>query len=634
VEGIKDALGRLSELSEAELSDLESQIISEFESVEAQELTQQAVDSMTELADALESVREEQGTRAAKQQELQAKAEEAASRVRVPEAETADMGSDEDEEDTDEVPAEDETTEEEEEEAVPVFSESAAADTSAKSEPAAEAQAEETPSPEPVKEAEMSASDQQEQETVEEPAAPEASASVETAPESEASDNTTPTEITSNEETAVAASAADVTVPSTTNSTPVIESASMSITAGADISGITAGTKFENGTAVTDAFIKRLHSLRRVTGGDGERHVVATIHADYPEDRKLYSGDQNNWEKIKSVTSPQALTASAGCAPLETDYSIFGLGDTDRPVRDALAKFNADRGGIRYYPGPSLPDMPADGTGGLGVWNVDGTVTAADGTTDLAGVKPCFTISCPTIEEVTVDAVSACLTFNNLTSRAFPELVEANTNLLMVQQARVTEQYVLDIMADDTATAVTAVAAPDFTVGSAREFLAQIDLVSGAMRYKHRLKDSTPLRVLAPQWLAAMFRADIAMQAPGDGLEALSVADSMIGDALRRRNINIAWSMESNSGAPTPGTTAFPATVEWDIFPEGTWLYLDGGSMDLGVIRDSTLVGSNDYMEFAEEFMGVAAVGNDSWHVTSTLDVSGVAAALFQSTFS
>lgn len=645
MEGIKDALGRLSELNEAELSDLESQIVSEFESVEAQELTQQIVDSMTELADALEAVRTEQGLRSEKQQELQAAAEAAASRIRPPEAEAADM----DEEEGDEEPAADEapTDEDEEETPVPVFSSESKNETTAsvKTEPAAEASVEEAAAEEaPAEEqpAELAAEAPETEEAAPTEAATEAAEAAvetvaeETAPESEAAaEDVTPTE-NKQEETAVAASAADVTVESTKSAAPapILASAKVTVTAGADIAGVTAGSEFADKAAFTEAMTKRLHALRRVTGGDGERHVVASIHAEYPEDRTLYTGDQANWSKIQAVTGDTALVASAGCAPLETQYTIFGVGETDRPVRDALPKFNADRGGLRYYPGASLSQIPTDGTGPIGIWEVGGTVTAADGTTDLSGVKPSFTISCPSVEEVTVEAVSTSLTFNNLTSRAFPELVESNTDLTMVQHARVCEQKLLGGLADATQAAVTATAAPDFSVGSAREFLVQLDLVAGAYRYKHRLSDNQSLRVFAPYWLRDMFRADLAMQSPGDGLEALSVTDALISEGVRRRNINITWSMESVATAPTPGLAAFPATVEWDIFAEGTWLYLDGGSLDLGVIRDSTLVGANDYMEFAEEFFALAPVGNDSWHVTSTLDVAGVAAAYFQDTFS
>jgi hypothetical protein len=122
-----------------------------------------------------------------------------------------------------------------------------------------------------------------------------------------------------------------------------------------------------------------------------------------------------------------------------------------------------------------------------------------------------------------------------------------------------------------------------------------------------------------------MLRADMTLQAPGD--DTLAIADSRINSWLSARNINVAWSMD---GVPGFGVDAdnstldeFPATFQWDIFSEGTFLFLDGGTLDLGVIRDSTLVGTNDYKMFVETFEGVAMVGVESLHITSTFGVTG-----------
>jgi hypothetical protein len=61
-------------------------------------------------------------------------------------------------------------------------------------------------------------------------------------------------------------------------------------------------------------------------------------------------------------------------------------------------------------------------------------------------------------------------------------------------------------------------------------------------------------------------------------------------------------------------------------------LFLDGGTLDLGIIRDSTLVGTNDYKMFIETFENVAKVGIESLAVTSTININGAAAALRDTT--
>ena len=55
---------------------------------------------------------------------------------------------------------------------------------------------------------------------------------------------------------------------------------------------------------------------------------------------------------------------------------------------------------------------------------------------------------------------------------------------------------------------------------------------------------------------------------------------------------------------------------------------LDGGTLDLGVIRDSTHVANNTYCEFTESFYNLAHMGGESVHVTSALKPTGAAAAL------
>ena len=67
----------------------------------------------------------------------------------------------------------------------------------------------------------------------------------------------------------------------------VNEVAPVAITAGADIPGYTAGSAMKDMGEVAEAMSKRLHGLRRVNGGDGEQHIVASLATTYPEARQL-----------------------------------------------------------------------------------------------------------------------------------------------------------------------------------------------------------------------------------------------------------------------------------------------------------------------------------------------------------
>jgi hypothetical protein len=121
--------------------------------------------------------------------------------------------------------------------------------------------------------------------------------------------------------------------------------------------------------------------------------------------------------------------------------------------------------------------------------------------------------------------------------------------------------------------------------------------------------------------------ADLALAMPGDNtLNAYAEIDAYIAS----RGVIVSYSLDQNVfGAQ--GATAlveFADSFTWYLFAEGTFLFLDGGTLDLGIIRDSTLVGTNDYKMFVETFEGIAMVGVEALAVTSTINVNGAAAAL------
>jgi chemotaxis protein histidine kinase CheA len=649
-------LSRIAELSAEELSQLESQIVSEFETVESQELSQQVVDTLDALATAAEAVRGERTRRVQEQEALTQKAAEAAARVH----ETSDMVGEEDGE-PEETPAEEdaEPMEEEEDEkkapeVIPALGDESPepASASTEAEPAAELSADDTAE---ASDTELSASETSETElSAEEPSEAELSseepsetsetelsadepseAELSTSETSTASEDTAPAELAVEETpttqpapqenveatvTAAAEPGGELVIEPPASHQPVEKApAAVTITAGADIPGYTAGTTINTMGDVAEAFVKRLHSLRRVNGGDGEQHVVATLGMKYPDDRMLFSSDaEANFAKIQAVTSPEALVASGGyCAPLETRYDVFSLGSTARPVRDALVRFGADRGGIRYIEPPVL----ADYSGAVGLW------TAANDAAESPNpaTKPCLEVACGQEITAVADAVTLCLQFGNLATRAYPEMVARHNELALIQHAREAEQNLLTQI-KALSTKVTAAK----VLGVARDFLVQIDRASAAYRYRHRLDANFPLRAIVPAWVMDAIRSDLAMQMPGD--DTLNVADARINSFFSNRNLNVSWSMDGVPGfsAEVDSTTLdeYPATFEWDLYAEGSWLFLDGGTLDLGVIRDSTLVGTNDYKMFVETFEGVALIGVESIHVTSTFAATGEAQAL------
>ena len=665
---IKSQLDRLADLDDEQVNELESSIVTEFESVEAGETTPESVDAMTALAEMLETVRAETQRRVAQAEELAARAAEAAARVKGDGIEEAEVAPMEEEEpvstEEDEMPAE-ETPEEmmedpEMEEETPTMEEEEDEDkdktmskASTESGKAAEftAEADENVVEEAVvevAETESEAGVAEEATSVEESA--EVFATEETEPVTEveeisaeeaveAPEEATGEEVFSTEEVVAEESETETSEPEAQEEAPVtaavdgtidvpadrrpvvsVASAPVAITAGADIPGHSAGSTLADMREVAEAMEKRLHSLRRVNGGDGEQHIVASITTEYPEERTLGTDPEENRAKIERLVGAEALVASGGFAtPLEVRYDVFGLGTAVRPVRDSLPRFQADRGGVRYVTPPVLSSY-ADA---VGVWTASND--AAE-TPDPA-TKTSLTVTAAAELTAVTDAVTLQMQFGNLFTRAYPELLARHNELGLIQHAREAEQNILSRIGTGS-TAVTTTS----LIGVGRDFLVQIKRAAAAYRSRHRIDPSTQLRAIIPSWVYDAMAADLALAMPGDG--TISVSNSEINGYLANSNVALVASLDANvfGSQGTAALLEFPDTFTWYLFAEGTFLFLDGGTLDLGIIRDSGLVGTNDYKMFVETFEGVAKVGVESLAITSTISVNGAAAALRDTT--
>jgi chemotaxis protein histidine kinase CheA len=655
---IKTQLDTITELTDEQVTELQNEIVSQFESVEGQDPTPETVDAMTSLADSLDIVRGELSRREAQAQELAAAAAEATARVKGNAGDTTgeEMAMAEEVkpiEDT-ETPAEDVVVEAEAPAAEEAPADNTPAETEGQTEEGtAEEEAKETPeeeAKEPKKavaasaeeasidqEASVELSTDEEvstelatEETPAEVAVEETAAVVEAVEGSEASVEETTLETTpiaeevQQEEQATVTAAAEGTFEAPADRQPVVqvvEAAPVAITAGADIPGYTAGSTINDMNEVASAMEKRIHSLRRVNGGDGEQHIVASITTQYPEERTLSTDALSNAAKIEAVIGQDALVASGGhAAPFEVKYDIFSQGSTTiRPVRDALPRFQADRGGIRFVTPPSFAS--GDYADAVGVW------TAATDADPQSATKTSYTVAAAGENTVSTDAVTLQLQFGNLMTRAYPELIARHNELALVQHAREAEQNLLAKIGNQS-TAVTT----SSLIGFGRDFLVQIRRAAVAYRSRHRIDPKTTLKAIIPSWVYDAIAADLTLSMPGDN--TLAVSESEINGYLATVNVDLVASLDQNVfGSQGAGSLLeFPDSFSWYLFAEGTFLFLDGGTLDLGIIRDSSLVGTNDYKMFTETFENVAKVGIEALKITSTISINGVAAALRDTT--
>jgi hypothetical protein len=618
VDEIQGMLDRLPELSDAELGTLETQIVSAFESAEAKDISRESVAEMTSLADSMDAVRAERARRDTEAADLAAQASDAAERIQStatvdPPAEAAPDATAPPETFTAETPTPEPT---EAATAEPVKAETP--------EPAAEAAAVEQPA-----EAAAGPPDEDEELPVEE--VPVEEVPVEEVPVEDEDEDKTPLFAAQGGEATPTSTEAHMgnTAPEPTFSAPAdrlpvprpdVAPVPVSLVAGGDIPGVTAGSGLSGRMGLADAMSQRLHSLRRTSGGMGEQVVVASLLAQFPEDRALRTNDiHDNTQKITAVTEAKAIVASGGwCAPLPTNYDIFEIGSsTATPVRDALPTFNAERGGVRFVAPPTFGAY----ANAVGIWTNQNDIDAA---TQPGGPdKPCLTVVCASEVEVYLDAVTMCLCFGNLATRAFPELIALHNDLALVQAARVAETHILGKIKASS----TAVAVPAATLGVAREILIAVERAAAYYRWNYRLPNDFPLRFVAPAHLAAMIRSDLTAQLPGDGQEnTWTLNDARLANFFASRNIRPVWAMDNVAGGVAPTAIDYPDTVEWGLFAEGAYTLLDGGTLDIGIVRDKTLVTTNDYCMFTEQFLGVAQTGFAGLWATQPVVVNGSSA--------
>lgn len=386
-------------------------------------------------------------------------------------------------------------------------------------------------------------------------------------------------------------------------STPVLIAAS-------GVEGVRSGVHLDQQTlakAMID-YVSRRSPPTKHPHGVEEKLLVASAQYNFPEERRLYDGDHAaNVKKIRAVGNPylgvdgqKALVASGGlCAPLTPLYDIPDLAVTDRPVRDALPSFQAERGGL------SVPSVSTIGDITTAITVIEEEGDAAGGT---FATKSCQDLTCPTWTDVAIGIISHCREYGNLNARAWPEGIAHENTLTMAAHARTAEARLLDRI-KSLSINVTGGAA---TLSAWSHFVYALTRTRASMRYVLRLDRNFRLRMLAPEWLPELLITD-QVSAQFDRFMALEEATAH----LRAVGVEPTWYKDTPSTGTTQGFAAetasaiddFPDVAQVALFPEGTFLHIDGGVLELGIVRDSTLNSTNDYQVFGETFENVARIG-------------------------
>lgn len=354
--------------------------------------------------------------------------------------------------------------------------------------------------------------------------------------------------------------------------------------------------------------------VKHVREGGEERILVASADFIYPDERKLRADDPDgNARKVAEAGSYflgeqaiETLMASGGiCAPPTPIYTLPELETTERPVKNGLPSFSADRGGV------ALPHVNTIGDISTAISVIEEAADALGGT---FATKSCQNMPCTDWTNTFIGVIAHCREVGNLNARTWPEGVAKENQLTMAALARTAEGRLLDKI-DTLSIAVTGAA----VYGASSSLLYRLQLSRVGIISRLRLPKDTRFTVILPFWAAEMFSADI-YNGQESAQERFGVPADAVAGLLSKFGFNVIWHLDQGiAGGATAELFAAQsagAGVDWPgstviarLFPAGMFLHLDGGTLELGVVRDSTLNSTNDYELFGELFENVARVG-------------------------
>jgi len=339
----------------------------------------------------------------------------------------------------------------------------------------------------------------------------------------------------------------------------------------------------------------------------GPEHRIAHADFEFPEERTLGSDIDANIEKIKNVVVDSmpgvggryALTASGGlCAPLEPIYTMPNFAVDVEPVWASLPVFRAARGGVNVPVPTSIGDITSA---------ISSITEANDALGGTFATKSCQDLDCPSYNETAVQILAHCREYGNLNARAWPEKIAHENALTMAALARTTETFMLDRI---KALSINVTQAE--ILGTYTDLVHAFTKAAAGIRYRLRMSSASVFNIVIPDWIGDMLAADVAMtQFDRFQTQAAMVSHlESLGFRVTLYKDDVTGGTSQGFGAESAGALDdYPDDVQYAIYPEGQFIGIDMGVLELGIVRDSTLNATNDFQVFGERFRNLAMLG-------------------------
>lgn len=411
--------------------------------------------------------------------------------------------------------------------------------------------------------------------------------------------------------------------------------------AGAKIDGIDALGKLIETRARNMADQGGRYQARR--NGDPFGGVqVASVRNDWGKD--VFSDETSQTaideyiERTRGMASSsrmESLVAAGGwCAPSQIRYDFFNIACEDGMID--LPTFGVERGGIQFPVSPSLADTfsPAlpwytafSNATVPWLWTEGDDILAVTG----SPTKPCIRVPCSTMSNVRLECYGICLTAGNLADNAWPESTRNFLRLLMAAHYHASNaRYISTISA--LATPITGCATTATNAATAT-ILGETALAAWDYRAKYGMCETDVMEAVFPAWAKGVIRADLAKRTGVSPNDAFNVSDADIAAWFDVRGIRAQFVQDyqvraaGQPGAATP-ITQYPSTVRNLLYAAGTVARGNGMTLDLGVVRDSTLNARNDFTAaWMEECHLIARFGHEVREYTNAICPSGMTGA-------
>jgi hypothetical protein len=294
-----------------------------------------------------------------------------------------------------------------------------------------------------------------------------------------------------------------------------------------------------------------------------------------------------------------ALVASGGiCAPAQPVYDFFSISEASGMVQ--VPTVGAPRGRLTYPVSTSYATIRANTDWG------DAVGQQHSNTDDEAeSSKNTFVVECPTTTTCTIDAYPVILQFGNFAQRFYPEHVAHALAESMNFNAHFVNETLIAVMV----AASTAELGGDPGGGGLVNVSHLIAFAAAKYRDNFRMSPTATLDLVSPAWVLDALAADLIAR---DSTNTFDNAKGRVASVLAGYGVNVQWVQDYQSIGDNDDA-GWPDAADFLLYAPGTFIRLDEGKLDLGIVRDATLNVTNDFQVFTETFESVCEIGHDAW---------------------